>query len=164
MSNTSRWPSDCTTDNLRFQARYFQLRIVQSVVMQQVTLRGRAKINSYFTAREFWPLARRERRAYPARGSVRSEQRSPRPKEPAGKCEVILALPLKKRVTVHGPQNAKNQNKIMWSLDFIRRKNHENQRQRGKKWSYFHNSDTFSRERLQIYIAQHHAKPVLANG
>ncbi len=32
--------------------------------------------------------------AYPARGSVRSEQRSPRPKEPAGKCEVIFARPL----------------------------------------------------------------------
>ncbi len=94
MSNTSRWPSDCTTDNLRFQARYFQLRIVQSVVMQQGRLRGRAKINSYFTAREFWLPARRERRAYPARGYVRSEQRSPRPKEPAGKCEIIFARPL----------------------------------------------------------------------
>ncbi len=98
MSNTSRWPSDCTTDNLRFQARYFQLRIVQSVVMQQGRLRGRAKINSYFTAREFWLPARRERRAYPARGYVRSEQRSPRPKEPAGKCEVIFARPL----SIHG--------------------------------------------------------------
>ncbi len=59
-------------------------------------LRGRAKINSYFTAREFWPPARRERRAYPAHGSVRSEQRSPRPKEPSGKCEVIFARPLSK--------------------------------------------------------------------
>ena len=58
---------------------------------------GRVKINSYFTAREFWPPARRERRAYPARGSVRNEQRSPRPKEPAGKCEVIFARPLTHR-------------------------------------------------------------------
>jgi hypothetical protein len=56
-------------------------------------IRGSAKINSYFTAQEFWPSARRKRRAYPARGSVRSEQRSPRPKEPAGKCEVIFARP-----------------------------------------------------------------------
>ena len=58
------------------------------------TLWGRTKINSYFTAREFWPPARRARRAYPARGSVSSEQRSPRPKEPAGKCEVVFARPL----------------------------------------------------------------------
>ena len=59
------------------------------------TVRGCAKINSYFTAREFWPPARPARRAYPARGSVSSEQRSPRPKEPAGKCEVIFPRPLR---------------------------------------------------------------------
>ncbi len=57
-------------------------------------VRGRAKINSCFTAQEFWPPARRERRAYPANGSVRSEQRRPRSKEPVGKCEVICARPL----------------------------------------------------------------------
>ncbi len=61
---------------------------------------GRVKINSYFTAREFWPPARRERRAYPARGSVRNEQRSPRPKEPAGKCEVIFARPQSNEIAI----------------------------------------------------------------
>ena len=40
------------------------------------------------------PLARRERRAYPASGSVRSEQRSQRAKGPAGKYEVIFVQPL----------------------------------------------------------------------
>ncbi len=69
-------------------------RALASFIGHVCMVRGRAKINSYFTAREFWPPARRERRAYPARGSVRSEQRSPRPKEPAGKCEVVFARPL----------------------------------------------------------------------
>ncbi len=54
-------------------------------------VRDCAKINSYFLAQGFWPLARRERRAYPASGSVRSEQRCQRPKGPARKCEVVFA-------------------------------------------------------------------------
>ena len=37
----------------------------------------------------------------------------------------------------------------MWSLDFIRRKNHDKQGARGKKWRFFHNFATFVRERLQ---------------
>ncbi len=36
----------------------------------------------------------------------------------------------------------------MWSLDFIRRKNHDKQGARGKKWRFFHNFATFVRERL----------------
>ena len=54
-------------------------------------VRDRAKINSCFRAQKFWPLARRERGAYPGSGSGTSEQRSWRPKGPAGKCEVIFA-------------------------------------------------------------------------
>ena len=50
-------------------------------------------------------------------------------------------------VTVHGPKNAKIK-AIMWSLDFIRRKNHDQQGARGKKWRFFHNFATFVRERL----------------
>ncbi len=36
----------------------------------------------------------------------------------------------------------------MWSLDFIRHKNHDKQGSRGKKWRFFHNFATFVRERL----------------
>ena len=68
------------------------LNILQNFFQSGV--RDRAKINSCFTAQEFWLLARRERRAYPASGSVRSEQRSQRAKGPAGKCEVIFARSL----------------------------------------------------------------------
>ena len=78
------------TQNYFRDGHFFEVWPGESITM----LRGRAKINSYFMAQEFWPPARRERRAYPARGSVRSEQRSPRPKEPAGKCEVIFTRPL----------------------------------------------------------------------
>src|SRR6202163_117928 len=60
-------------------------------------LRGLAKIKLPFMAQGFWPLARRERRAYPAHGSVRSEQRSQRPKDQARMGKVILARPLKAR-------------------------------------------------------------------
>src|ERR1700757_241856 len=45
-------------------------------------------------AQGFWPLARRERRASPVHGSVRSEQRSRRPKDQARMGKVILARPL----------------------------------------------------------------------
>ncbi len=48
-------------------------------------------------AQEFWPPARRERRAYHARRSVRSEQRSWRSKEQARKCEVIVSRSLNMR-------------------------------------------------------------------
>ncbi len=48
-------------------------------------LRGRAKINSYFTTREFWPPARRERRAYPARGSVKERTTKPAAKRTSRK-------------------------------------------------------------------------------
>jgi len=61
---------------------------------RDVALRDRAKINSVFMARRFWSLARRERRAYPASGSVRSEPRSQRPKDQAGNAEVIFARSL----------------------------------------------------------------------
>src|ERR1700722_19380457 len=57
-------------------------------------LRGLAKIKLPFMAQGFWPLARRERRAYPAHGSVRSEQRSQRPKDQARMGDFILARPL----------------------------------------------------------------------
>jgi hypothetical protein len=58
-------------------------------------LRDRAKIDSVFMAQRFWSLARRERRAYPASGFVRSEPRSQRPKDQAGNAEVIFARSLK---------------------------------------------------------------------
>src|ERR1700692_8111 len=78
-------------------------------------LRGLAKIKLPFMAQGFWPLApriakrssglgkltrgglgnpTRERRASPAHGSVRSEQRSQRPKDQARMGKVILARPL----------------------------------------------------------------------
>jgi hypothetical protein len=57
-------------------------------------LRDRATITSQIVAQGFWPLARRERRAYPASGSVRSEQRSQRAKDQARICEVIVARSL----------------------------------------------------------------------
>ena len=57
-------------------------------------LRDREKINSPFMALGFWPLARRERRAYPANGSVRSKQRSQRAKDQARKGEVIFSRSL----------------------------------------------------------------------
>ena len=50
-------------------------------------------------------------------------------------------------VTVHGPKYAKNQRNNMES-GLIRRKNHEKQGARGKKWRFFHNFATFARERL----------------
>src|SRR5882757_5462695 len=62
-----------------------------------IPLRGLAKIKLPFMAQGFWPLARRERRAYPAHGSVRSEQRSQRPKDQARMGKVILARPLSGR-------------------------------------------------------------------
>ncbi len=40
----------------------------------------------------------------------------------------------------------------MWSLDFIRRKNHDKQGARGKKWRFFHNFATFVRERLHLLL------------
>ena len=57
-------------------------------------LRDREKINSPIVAQEFWPLARRERRAYPVSGSVRSEQRSQRAKGQARIGEVIFSRSL----------------------------------------------------------------------
>jgi hypothetical protein len=59
-------------------------------------IRDRAKINSVIMAQEFCPLARRERRAYPAPDHVgiRSEQRSQRAKGQARIAEVIFALSL----------------------------------------------------------------------
>src|ERR1700730_11117613 len=62
--------------------------------LDRTSLRGLAKIKLPFMAQGFWPLARRERRAYPAHGSVRSEQRSQRPKDQARMGKVILARPL----------------------------------------------------------------------
>ena len=47
-----------------------------------ITLRRLEELNIPGMARGFWPLARRERGAYP-QGSVTSEQRGQRPKEPA---------------------------------------------------------------------------------
>src|ERR1700722_12316723 len=61
-------------------------------------LRGLAKIRLPIMAQGFWPLARRERRAYPAHGSVRSEQRSQRPKDQARMGKFILARPLRRRL------------------------------------------------------------------
>ena len=40
----------------------------------------------------------------------------------------------------------------MWSLDFIRRKNHDKQGARGKKWRFFHNFATFVLERLHLLL------------
>jgi hypothetical protein len=60
-------------------------------------LRDHAKINSVIMAQEFCPLARRERRAYPASGSVRSEQRSQRAKGQARIAEVVFARSLKQK-------------------------------------------------------------------
>ncbi len=50
---------------------------------------------------------------------------------------------------------------IMWSLDFIRRKNREKQGTRGKKWRFFHNFATFVRERLPDGIVGHDPPPHL---
>ncbi len=71
----------------------FQL-MFQSVVLTESSVRDSERINSHFMAQEFWPLARRKRRAYLARGAVRSKQRSRRPKELARKCEVIASRSL----------------------------------------------------------------------
>ena len=53
-------------------------------------LRRRAKITVISMVQGFWPLTRRERGAYPS-GSVTSEQRSQRPKQPARLVTVIFA-------------------------------------------------------------------------
>jgi hypothetical protein len=58
-------------------------------------LRDHARINSVIMAQEFCPLARRKRRAYPASGSVRSEQRSQRSKDQARIAEVVFARSLR---------------------------------------------------------------------
>ena len=50
-------------------------------------------------------------------------------------------------VTVHGQKTPKIK-EIMWSLDFIKRKKHDKQGTRGKKWRFFHNFATIVRERL----------------
>ena len=47
----------------------------------------------------------------------------------------------------------------MWSLDFIRRKNHEKQGVRGNKWLFFYNFATFARERLPLFIEAHRYPP-----
>ena len=51
----------------------------------------------------------------------------------------------------------------MWSLDFIRRKNHDQQGARGKKWRFFHNFATFVRERLR-FMRQFRISHNLADG
>jgi len=58
-------------------------------------LRDCSKINSVIMAQEYCPLARRKGRAYPASGSVRSEQRSQRAKGQARIAEVVFARSLK---------------------------------------------------------------------
>src|SRR5215469_15463358 len=58
-------------------------------------------MNSAFVAQGFCPLARRERRAYPASGSVRSEQRSQRAKDQARRAEVIFAWSLEPEESWH---------------------------------------------------------------
>jgi hypothetical protein len=80
-----------TDQGSQFTSEAF-LEAVESV---GVDVRDRAKINSVFMAQRFWSLARRERRAYPASGSVRSEPRSQRPKDQAGNAEVIFARSLR---------------------------------------------------------------------
>ena len=62
-------------------------------------LRDREKISWPFMAQGFCSLARRERRAYPAVGSVRSEQRSQRAKDQARNGEVIFPRSLRLRRT-----------------------------------------------------------------
>jgi len=57
-------------------------------------LRDCEKINSVIMAQEFCPPARRKRRAYPASGSVKSEQRSLRAKGQARIAEVVFARSL----------------------------------------------------------------------
>jgi hypothetical protein len=63
-------------------------------------LGDRAKIDSVFMTQSFWSLARRERRAYPASGSVRSEPRSQPPKDQARNAEVIFARSLGAKPTI----------------------------------------------------------------
>ena len=79
-------------------------------------IRDRAKITSPFMAQEFWPLARRERRAYPGSGSVRSEQRSRRAKGPARKGEVIFARSLRARLKNSGFASAVGGNRDVSGL------------------------------------------------
>jgi hypothetical protein len=69
-------------------------RITQGKSGKCSRLRDRAKINSVIMAQEFSPLARRKRRAYPASGSVRSEQRSQWAKGQARIAEVVFARSL----------------------------------------------------------------------
>jgi hypothetical protein len=68
----------------------------------RASVRDCAKINSVIMAQEFCPLARRKRRAYPASGSVRSEQRSQRSKDHARIAEVVFARSLKLFFGFHG--------------------------------------------------------------
>src|SRR5262245_23692774 len=80
-------PPGAAGTRLASHARGHLRRLVRSI-------RDCAKINSDFTAQEFWPRARRTEGASPAHGAVTEAQRSARPKEPAEKSGVIFARSL----------------------------------------------------------------------
>jgi hypothetical protein len=67
-------------------------------------------------------------RAYPASGSVRSQQRSLRPKEPAGKCEFIFARFLSEKKGDNAIQVTREQPSSRVSNDSYRYKAHKSKR------------------------------------
>ena len=66
---------------------------VGMLVVANFLVRDRPNVNSHFTLQQFWLLARRDGRAYPASEFVSSEQPSQHVTEPAGMCEVFLPGP-----------------------------------------------------------------------
>jgi S1-C subfamily serine protease len=83
--------ADAQNVNFAIPTQAFSRLMVSKPPLTWDQLRDRAKINSVFMARRFWSMARRERGAYPASGSVRSEPRSQRPKDQARNAEVTFA-------------------------------------------------------------------------